>query len=298
VNRGMLFGLVAYGVWGVFPLFWPLLEPAGAVEILAHRMVWSLLVVAIVMTVRRGWSELRRAPLRTWLLVLGAAVLISVNWGVYIYAVNNGAVVEAALGYFINPLLSVLLGVMIFRERLRRLQWASVALGAVAVLVIGIGGGRVPWLALALAVSFGFYGLVKKTVRLTPQASLTAEGLVVLLPALAFLTVIQVNGTSTLTTHGGGHVVLLAASGLLTVVPLIAFARASQLLPLSVMGLLQYLTPVLQFLIGVLVEHEQMQPTRWVGFVLIWVALMIFAVDAVRRARTARSEAAAVAPAV
>src|SRR6195952_5948654 len=170
-------------MWGLFPLYWPLLKPAGAGEILAHRMVWSLVVMSIVVTVLRGWSKIRAMTGRTWLLVVAASILISVNWGVYIYATNSGQVVDAALGYFINPLVSVSLGVLIFRERLSSLQWAAVGLGSCAVLLIAIAGGRFPWIAVVLAVSFGLYGLVKKVVPLPPPAGLTAEGMGVLLPA-------------------------------------------------------------------------------------------------------------------
>ena len=281
----MILGATAYLIWGLFPLYWPLLEPAGAGEILAHRMVWSLVVMAVVVTVLRQWATLRSLTARTWLLVVAASLLISINWGVYIYAVNSGQVVDAALGYFVNPLVSVGLGVLVFRERLRSMQWAAVTLGACAVVVIGVAGGRFPWIAVVLALSFGFYGLVKKVVPLPPQASLTAEGMVLLLPALGFLTYLQLRGTSTLTGHGSGHVLLLALSGVVTVLPLLAFAAAARALPLSVLGLLQYITPTVQFLIGVIWLHEHMVPARWAGFVLVWIALVLLSVEGLRQAR-------------
>ena len=287
-RRGILLGFACYVTWGLFPLYWPLLEPAGAGEILAHRIVWSLVVMAVVVVVSRQWSALRAHSARTWLLVVAASALIAVNWGVYIYAVNSEHVIDAALGYFINPLLSVVLGVLVFHERLGPLQWAAVGLGFVAVLVISVAGGHFPWIAALLALSFGFYGLVKKVVPLAPTASLTAEGLVLFLPAVGYLTVLQLDGTSTLTGHGSGHVALLALSGVVTVVPLLAFAGAARSLPLSVLGLLQYLTPVVQFLIGVLVQHEHMIRARWVGFVLVWIALVLLSVEGLRRARGAQ----------
>lgn len=286
MQRGVLYGVAAYLIWGLFPLYWPLLEPAGAGEILAHRMVWSLVVMAVVVTARRQWKVLRGAAGRTWLMVVAASVLISVNWGVYIYAVNSGHVVEAALGYFVNPLLSVTLGVLVFHERLQLLQWAAVALGAGAVVVISVASGRFPWVALVLAASFGLYGLVKKVIPLPPPASLTAEGIVLLIPALGFLTLLQVHGRSTLTGHGAGHVVLLAASGLVTVIPLLAFAAAARALPLSVLGLLQYLTPVVQFLIGVIWLDEKLSGARWAGFALVWVALILLSIAGLRLVRT------------
>ncbi len=285
MRRGVLLGVAAYLIWGLFPLYWPLLEPAGAGEILAHRMVWSLVVMSLVVTLLRQWPGIRGMAGRTWLLVVAGSILIAINWGVYIYAVNNGQVVDAALGYFINPLLSVLLGVVIFRERLTCLQWSAVGLGSAAVLMIAVAGGRFPWIAVVLAASFGLYGLVKKVVPLPPTASLTAEGLVLLLPALAFLTYLQVHGTSTVTGHGAGHDTLLILSGVVTVVPLLAFAAAARALPLSTLGLLQYLTPVVQFLIGVLWLHEQMSLARWIGFALIWMALALLSLGGLLQAR-------------
>ena len=285
MRRGISFGVLAYLLWGLFPLYFPLLVPAGALEILAHRMIWSLVVSAIVLTAVRGWAAIRAMPARVWALVVAGACLIAVNWGIYIWAVNNGHVVEASLGYFVNPLVSVLLGVVIFRERLRVAQWAAVGLGAVAVTVLAIAGGAVPWVALSLAASFGLYGLVKKVIPLAPTASLTAEGLVLALPALTYLLILQMNGASTLTEHGGGHVLLLASSGVVTCVPLLAFAVAAQALPLSVLGLLQYITPVVQFLLGVFWFGENMPPSRWLGFALVWAALAVLSFDALRHAR-------------
>ena len=285
MRRGVLFGVAAYLMWGLFPLYWPLLEPAGAGEILAHRMVWSLAVMSIVVTVLRQWPGIRTMAGRTWLLVIAASILISINWGVYIFAVNSGQVVDAALGYFINPLVSVLLGVVIFRERLTSMQWAAVGLGAAAVLLIAVAGGVFPWIAVVLAGSFGLYGLVKKVVPLPPTASLTAEGMVLLLPALGFLTFLQVRGSSTLVGHGSGHDGLLVLSGVVTVLPLLAFAAAARALPLSILGLLQYMTPVVQFLIGILWLHEQMSAARWVGFVLIWLALALLSFGGLLQAR-------------
>ena len=285
MRRGLTFGAAAYLIWGLFPLFFPLLEPAGALEILAHRMVWSLVVSAIVLTVVRGWTAIGRMPARVWALVLAGAVLIAVNWGIYIWAVNAGHVVDAALGYFINPLVTVLFGVLIFRERLRTTQWVAVACGAAAVAVLAVAGGVFPWVALSLAASFACYGLVKKVIPLPPTASLTAEGLVQLLPALGYLVFITATGASTLTGNGVGHVLLLASSGVVTCVPLLAFAIAAQALPLSILGLLQYLTPVAQFLLGVLWFHEAMPAYRWIGFTLVWAALAVLTVDALRHAR-------------
>lgn len=291
--------MAAYVIWGLFPIYWPLLEPATALEILAHRMVWSLLVVIAILAVRRHWSwcrELLRQPRKLGLLAL-AAVFITANWGTYIYAVNTGHVVEAALGYFINPLVSVLFGVAIFRERLRRWQWAAVGLGTVAVAVLTVAYGRVPWLALILAFSFGLYSVIKKGVNVGAAESLTVETLVLFLPALTFLGVLEANGTGTFGDHGLLHAVLLAGGGLVTAVPLLFFGAAAIRVPLSVMGILQYIAPILQFLYGVLVAHETMPPARWAGFAIVWLALAIFTWDGLRAGRNARIQRRAAAEA-
>lgn len=289
-RKGLLSGITAYVAWGLFPLYWPLLKPAGALEILAHRMMWSLIVVAVLLATRRNWSwirELAAHPRRVALLA-AAALLITVNWGTYIYAVNNGHTIEAALGYFINPLLSVVFGVLIFRERLRRSQWAAVGLGVVAVVVIAIAYGRVPWIALILASSFGTYGLFKKLARTGSVESMTVETTVLFIPALIYVICIQASGSGTLT-NGPGHLALLACSGIVTAIPLMLFNSAATRVPLTVLGLLQYLAPVLQFLIGVGVQHEPMPASRWIGFLLVWGALLILTADGLAQRRAPKN---------
>ncbi|MGI5485313.1 EamA family transporter RarD [Microtetraspora malaysiensis] len=290
-RRGVLYGIAAYMMWGLFPLYWPLLKPAGAVEILAHRMVWSLVAVLAILGVRRHWSWIRSITRRQLLLLTLAAVVISTNWGMYIYAVNTGHVVESALGYFINPLVSVLLGVIVFRERLRPWQWVAVGLGAVAVLVLALDYGRLPWIALVLAASFGTYGLVKKAAQVDAAESLTIETLVLLLPALGYLVFLQTSGSGTFVDHGAAHIALLVGAGLITAIPLLFFSAAAIRVPLTVIGLLQYIAPVLQFMCGVLIAHETMPGSRWVGFAIVWLALCVFTWDGLRTARAARREA-------
>ncbi|WP_067170794.1 EamA family transporter RarD [Microtetraspora niveoalba] len=292
-RRGVLYGIAAYAMWGLFPLYWPLLKPAGAVEILAHRMVWSLVAVLAILAVRRHWSWFRSMTRRQVLLLTLAALVISTNWGMYIYAVNTGHVVESALGYFINPLVSVLFGVLVFRERLRPWQWAAVGLGAVAVLVLAFDYGRLPWIALVLAASFGTYGLVKKAAQVGAAESLTIETLVLLVPALGYLVFLQANGTGTFVDHGAGHIALLVGAGLITAVPLLFFSAAAIRVPLTVVGLLQYIAPVLQFLCGILVAHETMPGSRWIGFAIVWLALSVFTWDSLRAARATRRRAGA-----
>ncbi|MET8000714.1 EamA family transporter RarD [Nonomuraea glycinis] len=290
MRRGVLYGVAAYILWGLFPLYWPLLKPSGAVEILAHRMVWSLVAVVAILAVRRHWSWIKglvAQPRKLGLLTL-AAVIITVNWGTYIYAVNTGHVVEAALGYFINPLVSVVFGVVLLRERLRRLQWVAVGFGALAVLVLAVNYGRPPYMALVLAVSFGAYGLIKKQANVGAGESLTVETLVLLLPALGYLVFLQQAGQATFGTEGVGHLLLLVGAGVITAVPLMLFTAAANRVPLSTIGLLQYIAPVLQFLCGVLIAKETMPPSRWIGFSLVWLALAIFTYDSFRTARAAR----------
>jgi chloramphenicol-sensitive protein RarD len=292
-RRGVWYGVAAYTMWGLFPLYWPLLKPSGAVEILAHRIVWSLVAVVGILAVRRHWSWFRTLTRRQLALLTLAAVIVSANWATYIYAVNSGHIVESALGSFITPLVSVLFGVVIFRERLRPWQWVAVGLGTVAVLILTIDYGRLPWIALVLAFSFGTYGLVKKTANVGAAESLTVETLVLLLPAIAYLGVLQANGAGTFGQHGVGHVLLLAGAGLITAVPLMCFTAAAIRVPLTVIGLLQYIAPTLQFLCGVLIAHETMPPSRWAGFAVVWLALSVFTWDGLRTARAARREATA-----
>ncbi|MEU0518895.1 EamA family transporter RarD [Streptosporangium sp. NPDC006007] len=290
-RRGVLYGIAAYSMWGLFPLYWPLLKPSGALEILAHRITWSLIVVVAILVARRHWSwlrELLRTPGKLGLLVL-AAMIVTVNWGVYIYAVNTGHVVESALGYFINPLVSVLFGVVLLKERLRPWQWGAVGLGSLAVIILAVDYGRPPWIALVLAVSFGTYGLVKKIAQVGAAESMTVETLVLLPPALGYLLYLQQQGTGTFGTTGAGHALLLAGAGVITAVPLLCFTAAALRVPLTMMGLLQYIAPVLQFLCGVLVAHEVMPPSRWVGFAVVWLALSLFTWDSLRAAREARA---------
>lgn len=289
-RTGLLYGFGAYGMWGLVPLFWPLLKPSGAIEILAHRMVWSLAVVGVALLALRRWgwiAEIARQPRKLGLTALAAAV-ISVNWGLYIWSVNNGQVVEASLGYFINPLVTIAIGVLLLGERLRRAQWAAVGIGFAAVLVLSVGYGRLPWISLTLAFSFATYGLIKKKLGMGGLESLAAETALQFLPALGYLVWLGVQGRSTFATEGLGHSALLAATGLVTALPLICFGAAAIRVPLSTLGLLQYLAPVFQFALGVVYFHEAMPPERWAGFSLVWAALVLLTWDALRTARRSR----------
>ncbi|MBE7325578.1 EamA family transporter RarD [Nocardioides sp. Y6] len=283
----MVAGVAAYVIWGLFPLYWPLLEPASATEILAHRIFWSAVCMVVVVVALRRWRRLQ--PLvrdrRRLALLTVAAVVITVNWGVYIWAANNGHVVDASLGYFINPLFSVALGVFVLGERLRPLQWIAVAIAVVAVVVLTVGVGRPPWIALLLAASFGTYGLAKKKAAAGAFESLTVETLLLTPFALAYVVWLTSVGTATFGTQGPGHAALLVLAGAVTAVPLVLFGAAATRMTLASLGLLQYLAPILQFALGVWWLGEAMPTVRWVGFALVWVALVVFTTEALMHHR-------------
>ena len=287
-REGLAAAIGAYVLWGLFPLYWPLLEPAAPVEILAHRMVWSLAFLIAVLAVTSGFRWIRTiGPRKVGLLTL-AALLITVNWGTFIYAVNSGHVVETSLGYFINPLVTVALAVLVLHEPLRRNQRIAVGIGAAAVLVLTLDYGRPPWIALTLAGAFASYGFVKKRADVDGIQSLAIETAVLFPAALGYLLYLASADTGTFTTEGAGHVLLLAGAGVVTAVPLMLFGAAAIRIPLATVGLLQYIAPVMQFLIGVLVYGEDMPPERLAGFALVWVALAVFAGDAIKALRDGR----------
>ncbi|WP_369203436.1 EamA family transporter RarD [Streptomyces sp. PU-14G] len=290
-RTGLLFGFAAYGLWGLLPLYWHALADTGAGEVLAHRMVWSLPTALVILALLRRWSwvtALVRQPKTLGLLVLAAAV-ISVNWGLFIWSVSADKVLESSLGYFINPLVSIAFGVLLLRERLRVAQWVAVGVGALAVVVMTVAYGRLPWVSLCLAFSFATYGLIKKHIKLEGVESFSAETAVQFLPALGFLVFLGARGDSSFTTEGIGHALLLACAGVATALPLIFFGSAAVRLPLSTIGLLQYLAPAFMFVLGLTVFHEEMPPERWAGFGLVWVALCLLTWDALRNAHKGRA---------
>lgn len=292
---GLALGVACYVMWGAMPLYFPLLEPAGAIEIIAHRVVWSLLFCLVLLLATRQIGAYLRVlgTLRLVLPLSAAAVLVAANWIIYVYAVTSGHVIDASLGYFINPLVTVLLAVLVLHERLRTAQWVALGFGGAAVVVITAGLGTVPWVSLGLALSFGLYGLIKNRVgrEVTAIPGLAVETTVLAPLALGYLGWLAVQGTGTFTQEGAGHALLLASAGIVTALPLLCFSAAARLLPLRVVGMLQYIAPVLQFAVGVLVFDEHMPPVRWVGFVLVWVALVVLTVDALRALRASRLSA-------
>ena len=296
---GLAFAISAYGLWGLLPVFFLLLAPSGAVEIVAWRIVLSLVFCVLLITVTRGWPRFIALlrDRRTVLIVGAAGALILVNWLVYVFATLGGHVVEASLGYFTNPIVTVLLGVFVLRERLRPLQWASIGISALAVIVLAVNYGAVPWIALALAFSFGTYGLIKKQVggRVDALSGLTLETAWLAPAASIALVVIGASGALTIGTIGTAHTILLLSAGVLTAVPLLLFASGARRLPLTYMGLTQYLAPILQFLIGVLVLHEDMPAARWIGFGLVWLALIVLTIDMFAAGRSSRRASAVAA---
>ncbi len=296
LRTGFAAGVGAYLLWGFFPLYWPLLKPAAPVEILAHRIAWSLVFLVAVLAFTSGFGWIAGLGRRTVGLLAVAAALITVNWGMFIYGVNSGHVVETSLGYFINPLVTVALAVTVLHERLRRHQKLAVAIAALAVVVLTVDYGRPPWIALTLAFSFALYGLVKKRANVGGTKSLAIETAFLVLPAVGYLLWLSGEGRSTFTSEGAGHVALMVGSGVTTSVPLMLFGAAAIRVPLATIGLLQYLAPVLHFLIGVLIYGEAMPLSRLAGFSLVWVALAIFTADAVRAARKGARETPAPPP--
>ncbi|MCE1180343.1 MAG: EamA family transporter RarD [Micrococcales bacterium] len=282
-QRGTLYAFAAYGVWGVFPLYFHALKPAGAWEILSHRIVWTFAFCLVILGVRRDWAWIRQVTARPRLAggITVAALLIAVNWVVYVAAVLMGRTHEAALGYFLNPLVTVALGVVVLGERLRTLQWVAVGVGAAAGLYLAVAAGEVPWMSLALAFSFGLYGLVKKKVgaSLGAMHSLMAETAVLTPIAMVLLAVLTARGATTLTTDGSLHTALLLSAGIVTAIPLLFFAAAARRVPLTTIGLVQFMTPVMQLIIGVVLLHEHMSSARWIGFGIVWIALLILSFD-------------------
>ena len=295
-RSGALYGASAYLLWGLFPLYWPLLAPTGSLEVLAHRVLWSLAVVAVLLAVTGRLSSVRAAVAdrRRLLMLTAAAVVIAVNWGTYIYGVTSEQVVETSLGYFVNPIVTVLLGVLVLGERLRPAQWTALGLAFLAVVVLTVENGRPPWIALALAFSFGAYGLLKKTTGVGAVEGLAIETAVLLPVAGVYVAVLGATGAGTFGSEGPGHAALLALSGLVTAVPLLAFGAAASRVPLTTLGLLQYLAPTLQFALGVTLFDEPLPLARLLGFVLVWAGLALFTADLVRHhRRTSRLAVAA-----
>ncbi len=289
-RAGLIYGVAAYLCWGFFPLYWPLLEPASAYEVLAHRIVWTFVFCLGLLTITRKWAAFRAIVRQRRLMVplALASVVITLNWGGFIWGVTNGHVIETSLGYFINPLMTVLLGVFVLGENLRRLQWVAVALGIVAVVVLTVDYGRPPWIALLVAGSFATYGFLKKRANLGTVEALSVETTILTPFALAYLVFLGVQGTLTFGHHGPLNTALLIGTGVVTAIPLLLFGAAATRLTLTTIGILQYLGPILQFVFGLTIFDEDMSTARWIGFVIVWAALVIFTYDALHTRRRSR----------
>jgi chloramphenicol-sensitive protein RarD len=281
MNKGILNGIAAYALWGFFPIYWKLMHRVPALQVIGHRIGWSFIFLIAFILLTRQWKDFQSTALTSKTLGIYsiASVLLTVNWLVYVWGVNAGLIVETSLGYFINPLLSVLLGVIFLRERLRLAQWIPVALAAAGVLYLTLAYGRPPWIALTLAFTFGFYGFVKKLAPLGSLYGLTLETGIVFPIALIYLAFVEFNNTGAFLNDGTFIDLLLIGAGLVTTIPLLMFASAAKQIPLTVVGILQYIAPTLQFLIGVFIYHEPFDHSRLVGFGLVWLALIIFGVE-------------------
>jgi len=281
MNKGVLYAVGAYLLWGVLPLYWKALQVVPATHILAHRTIWSAVFLLILVLARKELPRIKqilKKP-RLMLILFGAACLLSVNWLIYIWGVNAGFIVETSLGYYINPLLSIVLGMIFLRERLRPWQWLPVGLATIAVIYLTVSYGALPWIALGLALTFGLYGLVKKTVPIDALHSLTLETGMMFIPALIFILIMQSQGRGALGSAGALIDILLVFTGLVTALPLLLFGMGARLIPLSTIGILQYIAPTIQFLIGVLIYQEDFDQAKLIGFGMIWIALIIFSVE-------------------
>ena len=280
MNKGILYGIGAYALWGFFPIYWKLLHDVPALQLLGHRIGWSFLLLMAVIFVGRQWADFRTTfTARIFRIYLIAALLIGVNWLTYVWAVNAGFIVETSLGYFINPLLSMLMGMIFLRERLRLLQWVPVTLAAIGVIYLTFVYGRLPWIALLLAFSFGFYGLVKKLAPLGSLYGLTLETGILFLPALIYLLIMEGNGTGAFIHNGPLATSLLIGAGVVTTIPLLMFASAARRVPLTMIGVLQYIAPTIQFLLGVFLYKEPFDRSHFIGFTIVWIALIIFWIE-------------------
>jgi chloramphenicol-sensitive protein RarD len=287
-NKGIWYGIAAYAMWGFFPIYWKLLHDVPALQLLGHRIVWSFLLLLAFIFITHQWNDFRAVAFdrKTLGIYSVAGVLLSLNWLIYVWGVNAGFIVETSLGYFINPLLSVLFGVIFLREKLRPLQWLPVVVAAIGVTYLTITYGRLPWIALSLAVTFGLYGLVKKLSPLGSVFGLTLETGIVFPIALVYLTVIQASGAGKFLHDGTTMDLLLVGAGIVTTIPLVMFASAAKEIPLNMIGVLQYFAPTIQFLIGVFLYKEPFDHTRLIGFGIVWVALVIFWVENIIAHRT------------
>jgi chloramphenicol-sensitive protein RarD len=288
----MLNTVLAYLLWGFFPAFFPLLLPASPLEIIAHRVIWTAVLMVLVILINGAWRELRDASAKTWFYLALAGVLITANWGIYVLAVNTDHVADAALGYFINPLLSVLLATLVLRETLRKRQVRAIAVAGIGVVVLIFLAGQPPVMALGMALTFAFYGLIKKQISVSATASVAAETLVVAPAGVAYLTWLSSRDESTFLSEGPSHTGMLVLAGVVTALPLLFYGSGAKQLPLTTIGMLQYITPTMQMLWALFITQEYLSPARWLGYIIIWVAVAIYLSDLLAQRREKRPAAA------
>jgi chloramphenicol-sensitive protein RarD len=289
-KKGIFYALGAYALWGLFPIYWKWLHDVPAIQVIGHRIGWSFIMLMIVILATGQWKKIRSALTRRVLgIYLVSGLLLSANWLIYVWGVNAGHIVEASLGYFINPLFSVLLGVIFLRERLRPSQWIPIGLAALGVIYLTWTYGSLPWIALSLAFTFGFYGLVKKTAPLGSLYGLTLETGLVFLPALGYLIFAEGTGQGAFGHSGSVSALLMVGSGVVTIIPLLMFASAARRIPLTMIGIMQYVAPTLQFLIGVLIYKEPFASAQMIGFSMVWIALIVFWMEGVIAHRAQRA---------
>ena len=287
MNRGLLYAFTAYAWWGFFPLYWKLLQKVPALQLIGHRIIWSFISLLVVILILKQWKSFRESifVFKTFRIYLLAAILIGVNWFLYVWAVNAGYIVETSLGYFINPLISVMLGVLFFKEKLKLWQWIPIALAGAGVLYMTISIGQLQWIALILAFSFGFYGMIKKIAPLSSLQGLTLETVILLVPALAYLIHSENSGVGAFFHQGLFTDFLIVLAGIITTIPLLLFASATKRIPLSYIGIMQYLAPTIQFLIGIFVFNESFSVNQFIGFLAVWIALIIFGLNSFKSYR-------------
>lgn len=293
MNRGVAYAFGAYGIWGLFPLYWKLLDHVPAMQVTLNRIVWSALMLVIILSVRKDWKAFAEVfrSWRTVLVYVTASALLTGNWFLYIWAVNSDRIIESSLGYFINPLVSIVLGVVFLKERMRPWQWVAVGTAAVGVVFLTVTYGQLPWIALTLALTFGTYGLLKKLVPLDSSHGLMLETGAAFIPAVVALAVLQSQGNNAIMSEGFGTAALLIGAGFATTVPLLMFATAAKLIPLSWVGIIQYITPSLQFLLGIFLYGEVVTSERLFGFSIVWLALAIFGIEGLLARRTSTTPA-------
>ena len=280
-TAGIMFAVAAYGLWGILPLYWKLISNVFSMEILSNRIVWAFVFMALIIVLTKQWDELKLLVKnkKQMLNICAASILIAINWGMYIWAVNSNRIVDASLGYYINPLLAVALGVLIYKEKLSYWTWTAITVASIGVIIKTVQYGKIPWVSLGLAISFALYGAIKKSVKANSIVGLTIETAMLAPAAAAYIVVRHISGVGAFRTEGALVILLLVGAGIVTAIPLLLFSSAAKRLPLSLVGLTQYISPSISLLIAVLVYHEAFTNVDMIAFSFIWAALVIYSIS-------------------